>query len=107
MGFKYGIGKTGGSKDAVAVSHTHTATSDEVNLMTDGTFKDDSNDEKILYGTLYTSRGEYGRYIHAIDKDKVDNVWNNSECIGVDSGYGNYYVRPDFTMQEIQVRPNQ
>ena len=23
MGFKYGIGKTGGSKDAVVVSHTH------------------------------------------------------------------------------------
>lgn len=106
-GLNLNAGDTGGSKDAVAVSHTHTATSDEVNLMTDGTFKDDSNDEKILYGTLYTGRGEYGRYIHALDKNKVDNVWNDSECIGVDSGYGNYYVRPDFTMQEIQVRPNQ
>ena len=75
--------------------------------MIDGTFKDDSDDEKILYGTLYTGRGEYGRYIHALDKNKVDNVWNDSECIGVDSGYGNYYVSSDFTMQEIQVRPNQ
>ena len=106
-GLNLSAGDKGGRKDAVAVSHTHAAKSDEVNLMTDGTFKDDSDDEKILYGTLYTGRGEYNRYIHALDKNMVDNVWNNSECIGIDSGYGNYYVSPDFTMQEIQVRPNQ
>ena len=73
-GLNLNAGDTGGNKDAVAISHTHSATSDEVNLMTGGTFKDDSDDEKILYGTLYTGRGEYNRYIHALDKNMVDNV---------------------------------
>lgn len=106
---KYSVGNEGGSKDAVAVSHTHNATaeSNEVSLTTSGTVHEDNiNKEKTLLSALYTGRGEYGRYIHLVGKDLHDNAWDKNKCIHVDSGQENYDTL-DFKMQEIQVRPNQ
>ena len=52
----YNINEEGGSKDAVAVSHIHTASSADntAGLTTSGA-------TKTLSGTLYTGRGEYSR----------------------------------------------
>lgn len=57
-------GDTGGSKDAVAVSHTHTAIAyyNTAGLTTGNTYKNDNSSKlKTLSGTLYTGRGEYSR----------------------------------------------
>ena len=55
-GLNLNAGDTGGNKDAVAVSHTHTASSanNTAGLTTSGA-------TKTLSGTLYTGRGEYSR----------------------------------------------
>ena len=63
-GLNLNAGDTGGSKDAVAVSHTHTAISyyNTSGLTTGNTYKNDnSSAAKTLSGTLYTGRGEYSR----------------------------------------------
>ncbi len=67
-GLNLKAGDEGGSKDAVAVSHTHNAESENntADLTTNGTYKEDSDSDtedtkKTLYGTLYTGRGEYSR----------------------------------------------
>ena len=83
----YNINDEGGNKDAVAVSHKHNASSDEKSLTTNGTVReDDINKEKILLSALYTGRGEYGRDIHAVGKEMIDNVWDPRGCIHVSSG---------------------
>ena len=63
-GLNLNAGDTGGSKDAVAVSHAHTAIAyyNTAGLTTGNTYKNDnSSAAKTLKGTLYTGRGEYSR----------------------------------------------
>ena len=63
-GLNLSAGDKGGNKDAVAVSHTHTAIAyyNTEGLTTGNTYKNDNSSKlKTLSGTLYTGRGEYSR----------------------------------------------
>lgn len=91
----YKPGNAGGSKDAAVVEHTH-------NLKTGAAV---SVYEETLKGTIFTGRGENGRYLHALSDNKKE---GDDGIISLKNGYStSSYTDPKFTMQEVQLRPLQ
>ena len=61
--------------------------------------------EKTLKGTVFTGRGENERYLHALSEGKKE---GDDGIITLKNGYStSSYTDPEFTMQEVQLRPLQ
>lgn len=98
----YKLDDKDGSKNAVAIEHTHTLSCDSSSLTISKT--------NHLHGTLYTGRGENSRGLHAVSTDGGKTHDCNAEdgIIKVTSGYKDYPIpEVKFTMKEVQIRPYQ